>query len=223
MSSRKRKQQDPPASTRSAKPSRTATSSTAAARCAKSPSAAMAAAASSNYAIRCIRKSKIIEIDEECWTDCNFPDATEELCEDSATAWDGNWLWDSQPNKAACIPYNKACRSFAGGSGKVTVFRSAAEAEAAAAEVWKAMVLATDRPCMPLLEQLQQQQQQRQQAVDASTTSAPKTQQKTQTRAEQVQHASSRARAASRTLALCLHQQLSSYRQYQLMVCQPGR
>jgi hypothetical protein len=49
---------------------------------------------------------------------------------------------------------------FAGGRGKPVVFSSADAAEKAAGEVCLQMLLATPRPCTPLLDQLQKHQQQ---------------------------------------------------------------
>lgn len=89
--------------------------------------------------------------------DATFESDIEAQCEDIATAYDGSFVWDHQPNKVACVPHNQPCASVAGGSGRPRVFSTAAAAEEAAVQVWTATLQATKQPCTPILQQLAQQ------------------------------------------------------------------
>lgn len=81
-----------------------------------------------------------------------------DTCNGSATAYDGSWIWDTQPKLAACVNYRQTCEGTAGGRGLPRFYTTAAAAaEEAAVKVWTAMLLSTKRPCYPLLKQLQQQ------------------------------------------------------------------
>jgi hypothetical protein len=66
-------------------------------------------------------------------------DDIQQTCEDSATAWDGSWIWDQEPIKVACLPYNTPCEGSAGGSGMPRFFSTAEAAEEAASQVWHAL------------------------------------------------------------------------------------
>jgi hypothetical protein len=111
--------------------------------------------------IVCSRESQICEIDEEAFVDTYAQyeqDNIQSQCDDSATGWDGSWIWDHQPIKTACWLFGQPCRGSAGGSGRPRFFSTAAAAaEEAAVQVWTAMLQATKRPCTPVLQQLAQQ------------------------------------------------------------------
>jgi hypothetical protein len=123
------------------------------------PAPAAAPATATGYVVQCSRASQLVDADRECFTDCDdFQyDSTMEDCKDSASAYDGSWIWDTQPKLAACVNYRQTCEGTAGGRGQPRFYTMAAAAEEAAVNVWTAMLLATKRPCTPLLKQLQQQ------------------------------------------------------------------
>jgi hypothetical protein len=101
------------------------------------PVPAAAAAPSAGFVILCTRKSTLIETDDECFVDTYGPeqDNIEDICEDSAKAWDGSWVWDLQPQKGACLPYDQPCEGSVGGSGRPRFFHTAKAAEEAAVQV----------------------------------------------------------------------------------------
>lgn len=118
------------------------------------------------FAVKCTRKSELIDVDEDIFIDLWGPecDDAQTGAEDSATGFDGTWVWDSDPKSAGRVYWDWKTRqhlpgadSFAGGKGIPITFTSLQAAQAAAAVVFKQMLLAQDRPTRPLLQQLQEQ------------------------------------------------------------------
>lgn len=105
------------------------------------------------YAIRCSRTSQLLDVDDECFVDCWKDEITvaEDAAIESATAYDGTWLWSGKlPNRPGSIRT---------GGGKPLLFPSADTAAETAGQAWVSLLQAVQKPCRPLLQQLQQQQQ----------------------------------------------------------------
>jgi hypothetical protein len=117
------------------------------------------------FAVKCSRKSELVDTDDACFVDCwnEEVDDAQEAAEESATAYDGTWVWDSEPIKSGCEFYDyrvstsERSKSFAGGGGVPVLFKDQTAAEAAAFNVWQAMLQAQERPSKPVLQQLEQQ------------------------------------------------------------------
>jgi len=113
------------------------------------------------YAVKCSRRSELLEFDDEYFVDMNDDEADDWSQEghEAAKAADGSWIWDSDPAQATDMvgPTGEDISSFAGGEGKPVFFRDLVAADTAASGVWIALLLGVKRPCRPVLQQLEDQ------------------------------------------------------------------
>lgn len=110
------------------------------------------AARSKVWAIKVSRASEIEDIHEDMFIDSygDEQDNIEFLCEDSATAYDGTWLWNGDAGKSSCGRKQRSSSS----AGQLVVFSSLDAANAQAEKVWVNMLRSVQDPATPLHEQL---------------------------------------------------------------------